>query len=61
MLVGDLRDPNPDRMNHGNTQARPRHASDSLELARLLGIWRMLYASQPPLVVTAQAGTTDTL
>jgi len=51
MLVGDLRDSNPDRMNHGNTQARPRHDSDSLGLARLLGIWLMQYASEAPVRV----------
>lgn len=63
MLATISQTPNPYRMNQGSSRARPLHASDSLELARLLGIWhmRMQCASQAPLQVTAQLETNDTL
>jgi hypothetical protein len=48
-------------MNQGSTQARLLHDSDSLGLARLLGIWLMQYAREAPVRVTAQPETTDTL
>ena len=48
-------------MNQGCTQTRPLHDSDSLGVARLLGIWLMQYAHKASVHVTAQPETTDAL